>query len=228
MLARDGWREPGAYYVLREGLGLTSLQGRFLYVTDGGHWENLGLYELIRRRCRYAVAFDASNNPRDGLADLARCCQLAFSRLGVEVELEQDGWDALADDGPDGRPVVTGRIIYPDGSIGDLIYCRCRLWSDAPPELLHVAKLDGRFPTHSTSNQFLTSDQVEAYRRLGWCIGNLADEELRRLSKAAATEPASPPAPESEGRESARARRQWPVPTSPGHDRLTSHRGCAA
>jgi hypothetical protein len=176
-----GWREPGAYYVLREGLGLTSLSGRFVYVTDGGHWENLGLYELVRRRCTHIFAFDATNNPKDGLADLSRCCQLLFSRLGVEIAIDPGDWAALAEhDGMSQSPVVVGEIRYPDAPPGRLVFARCALWPGVPPELVRHAAMDGRFPKHSTSNQFLTGDQFEAYRRLGWCVGDLAEKSMAR------------------------------------------------
>ena len=63
------WFEPGAWYVLKEGLGIVDAHGRETQdATDGGDRENLGLTELLRRRCTHVVVVDASGDP--SLADV--------------------------------------------------------------------------------------------------------------------------------------------------------------
>ena len=67
-------RWPG-FLLYREMFGLTSASGktdgaevpkemRDLHLSDGGHFENVGLYELVRRHCRYIVVSDCGADPR--------------------------------------------------------------------------------------------------------------------------------------------------------------------
>jgi hypothetical protein len=60
--------------LLSELLGMTTDDRSWVYLSDGGHFENLGIYELVRRRCRFIVASDAGGDP-DALvaADAATC-----------------------------------------------------------------------------------------------------------------------------------------------------------
>ncbi|WP_240761611.1 patatin-like phospholipase family protein [Nitrosococcus wardiae] len=59
-----GWSRPyWLIYSLREMFGLKMDENQMhIYLSDGGHFENLGLYELIRRRCRYIVLCDAAED----------------------------------------------------------------------------------------------------------------------------------------------------------------------
>lgn len=90
---RGGWRhrlsvllrQPGAGYVFREGLGLTRGHHRYVHVSDGGHWENLGLVELLRRRCTHIVVMDASAGARSSLTDIGRAAAVARAELGVDI-----------------------------------------------------------------------------------------------------------------------------------------------
>lgn len=171
-----GWLEPGAWYVLKEGLGIVDAHGRYIYVSDGGHWENLGLTELLRRRCTHIVVVDASGDP--SLADVGRAMAVARAELGVEFKLDprvtRPEKDRLAD-----TPVAIGTFEYADGYIGDIFYARSVLWKDAPSDLHLLASHEQRFPNHPTSNQFLSGDLFDAYRALGWAVG----EELAAALK---------------------------------------------
>jgi Patatin-like phospholipase len=163
-----GWREPGAWYVLKEGLGLADTGGRYIYVSDGGHWENLGLTELLRRRCSHIVVVDASGDP--GLGDIGRAIAVSRAELGVEVTL-----DPRPTSQGDGKlacsPVAVGSFTYPDGEKGDIYYARSVLWEGAPSDLHLFAAQAPLFPNHPTSNQFLTGELFDAYRALGWAVG---------------------------------------------------------
>lgn len=165
---RRGYLEPGAWYVLKEGLGLADLRANFIYVSDGGHWENLGLTELLRRRCTDIVVVDASGDP--GLGDIGRAAAVARAELGVELDLDVRrtlaGQDALAE-----TPVVVGKFRYPDGDEGRICYARSVLWEGAPADLHLFAKRETLFPNHPTTNQFLSGELFDAYRALGWAVG---------------------------------------------------------
>lgn len=50
------WAAKPLFY---EAFGQTTDESRYVYLSDGGHFENLGLYEMVRRRCRFIVVIDA-------------------------------------------------------------------------------------------------------------------------------------------------------------------------
>lgn len=166
----DGWREPGALYVLREALGVTKSSQRFICLTDGGHWENLGLVELLRRRCSHVLCFDATSDATGGGLDIGRAIALARSELGVDIDIDprptQPDREFSAD------VAVRGSIRYPDPEQDALlVYARAVLTERASWDLVAYRARDGRFPNHSTSQQIFTDEQFESYRSLGYEAG---------------------------------------------------------
>ena len=65
--------------------GTSGVHSKYINLSDGGHFDNLGLYEAIRRNCRYIVAVDASYDPDGRHLDLARAERLIRIDLGVEL-----------------------------------------------------------------------------------------------------------------------------------------------
>jgi len=173
-----GWQEPGAWYVLKEALGLADAKGPFIYVSDGGHWENLGLIELLRHDCTEVIVVDASADP--GLGDIARAMAVARAELGIEFDFDPrvtaGGEGALAS-----TPVQKGSFEYPDGRTGTIYYARAVLWGEAPSDLHLFARRERRFPNHPTSNQFLSGELFDAYRALGSAVGVQLLEHLAGL-----------------------------------------------
>jgi len=175
-----GWLEPGAWYVLKEGLGLVDARGRYIYVSDGGHWENLGLTELLRRRCTHIIVVDASGDRT--LGDVGRAMSVARAELGVEFRLDPRA--TLPDESNLAeRPVAIGSFWYTDGQRGDIFYARSVLWKGAPSDLHLFASHEHRFPNHPTSNQFLSGELFDAYRALGWAVGGQLVGELNLPQK---------------------------------------------
>jgi hypothetical protein len=74
-------------YWIHEIFGRYSPRGRFVLVSDGGHYENLGLVELFRRRCMNIVCVDASGDASGALTTVAQAIRLAQQELGVTFEL---------------------------------------------------------------------------------------------------------------------------------------------
>ena len=171
-----GWHEPGAWYVLKEAFGLASTKGKYIYISDGGHWENLGVTELLRRRCSDIVVIDASGD--SGLGDIGRAIAVARAELGVEIRLDPStttpGESGLAP-----SPVAVGSFEYPDGQTGRIYFARCVLWEGAPTDLKLLADRDKLFPSHPTSNQFLSGELFDAYRALGWAVTEELVEQVR-------------------------------------------------
>lgn len=175
---RDGWYEPGALYVLREALGALTCDDRFVYLTDGGHWENLGLVELLRRRCTDVICFDASSDQTGAGQDLGRAMALARSELGADIDLDPRPTLRTDPDTPAEDLAVRGVIRYPDGPEGRLVFAKATLVPGASWDLQAFKARDGRFPNHPTSQQIFTDEQFEAYRSLGYAAGRRAVELL--------------------------------------------------
>jgi hypothetical protein len=173
----DGWYEPGALYVLREALGALTLAYRFVYVTDGGHWENLGLVELLRRRCTDVLCFDASADRGGAGQDLGRAIALARSELGAGIELDPRPTLRNAD-GLSTDMAVRGSVSYPDGQQVRLVYAKATLTEGCGWDLHAFRSRDSRFPNHPTSQQIFTDEEFEAYRSLGYSAGKRAVELL--------------------------------------------------
>lgn len=192
----DGWHEPGAWYVLREALGVLRPNARFVYLSDGGHWENLGLVELLRRRCTHVLCFDASSEPTGPGQDLGRAIALARSDLGADVEIDPrptiPGPDGLAAD-----VAARGTVRYPGGPAeAKLVYAKAVLVPDSGWDLLAFRARDHAFPLHATSKQMFTDEQFEAYRALGHAAGVRAFE-LLNVAPALLGLPVPGPVPEA-------------------------------
>jgi hypothetical protein len=166
--------EPPLYgdRLVRELLGRTTNQDEFVHLSDGGHFDNLGLYELIRRRCRYIIAVDAGEDisaSNDNLGILVRLARIDF---GVRVELDTRPLEAEGPDELSRTHVVIGRIHYEDvdnGQVpGILVYVKITMTGDEPPDLQRYAKSDPRFPRQPTDfRQSFSEEQFESYRALG-------------------------------------------------------------
>lgn len=170
---------PGGLYVFREALGRNKLDDRFLYVTDGGHWENLGLVELLRRGCGKIVCLDGSGGDAKSFGTLSEAIALARADLGVEIQIDLSEMRSVAQ--PDGQELsgsgyAVGRITYPDKTSGVLVYIRAVLTTTSPEALRNYGKKDKKFPNHPTSDQFFDEERFEAYRSLG---RHLTDRAIR-------------------------------------------------
>ncbi|MEV0191977.1 hypothetical protein AB0I39_26010 [Kitasatospora purpeofusca] len=75
-------------YQLREAFGRYPMDARFLLTTDGGHYENLGLVELLRHGVRTAVCVDASGDSAFA-GSLAAAITLAREELGIAITLRE-------------------------------------------------------------------------------------------------------------------------------------------
>lgn len=89
---RSQWRSSGPNnllkYFLRELLGLTNADDDYVYLSDGGHFENLGMYELIRRRCRYVIVCDSGADPDYAFQDLGGLIRKVRIDFGIEIDID--------------------------------------------------------------------------------------------------------------------------------------------
>ena len=185
----------GLIYTLAELFGMTDDNRRFVNLSDGGHFDNLGVYELIRRNCRYIVVCDAGQDDRfvcEDLGALVRRCRVDF---GVEIDIAVDRIRQRDAAGTSQAHCVVGRIKYlnipqrvdeklvgedgkdlepgsrPAPEMGYLVYIKPTMTGDEPQDVLEYARRVTRFPHQSTADQWFAESQFESYRALGMHIG---------------------------------------------------------
>jgi hypothetical protein len=170
------WRRPSpilaAVPILAELTGSATASANWINLTDGGHFENLGIYELVRRRCRLILASDAGCDPEHGFSDLANAIRRCWTDFGVHIDMpDLDRVRRV----PGSRYCqvrhAIGRIHYPDHSDdGLLIYLKASLNGKEPVDIREYADVHPRFPHEGTGDQFFEEDQFEGYRHLGFDV----------------------------------------------------------
>lgn len=159
---------PRIHYLVKELLGLNRLNDKFLYVTDGGHYENLGLVELLRRRCTTIYCFDASGGEGDQFFTLGEAVEIARSDLTVEIDIETKPLVPDPATGLSASTYAVGTFRYRDTDLrGRLVYFRTTLTESAPVNAHTYRGKNALFPHDPTSDQFFDEEQFEAYRSLG-------------------------------------------------------------
>jgi hypothetical protein len=161
-------------------------RSRYVNVSDGGHFDNLGLYELVRRRCRYIVVCDSEADPNlafEGLGGAIRKCRADF---GVEITLDPEPIRRV--NGRSHTHCVIGTIAYPEPETGFpadscgrpnapasayaratgwILYLKASLTGDETEDVEQYQTGHSSFPHESTADQFFTESQFESYRQLG-------------------------------------------------------------
>lgn len=156
----------------------------FVYLSDGGHIENLGIYQLLKRGCRLIIAIDAEADPNIACASLLKLERYARIDLGVRIILPweeirdcyRETSEAIDPRTPEearrrhGPHSAIGRILYEDSSYGILLYLKSSLSGDEKDYVLDYKKRNSDFPHENTSDQFFTEEQFEVYRALGYHV----------------------------------------------------------
>lgn len=163
--------------LVNEMLGRTDVTRKYVNVSDGGHFENLGLYEMVLRRCRYIVLSDAAADEKFTFSEISNAIQKCYVDLGVTIKFK-NGIDIFsrqtaAENKDRRRRFAIAEIIYPerDGNkhfTGHLIYIRPTFYGTEPTDVLNYAHAQATFPHQTTSDQFFDEKQFEAYRSLGF------------------------------------------------------------
>jgi len=157
------------FQLLNELLGAADDTSRYVMLSDGGHFENMGVYELVRRRCKYIVICDSEADEQhhlQGIGMAIRKCRIDF---GVEINLDLRLLQNPDDAGCSAAHCVVGTITYPEApkDPGIVVYLKSSLTGDEPGDVLNYKKEDAPFPHDTTLNQWFTESQFESYRRLG-------------------------------------------------------------
>ena len=183
------WRLPGPRaglaYLALELFGLANDRRNYVYLSDGGHFENLGIYELVRRRCRYIIACDAGEDRHLTFEDLGNALRKCRADLGIDITIDVER--IRREEGATHSPwhCVVGTVHYervdPDAGPGTLVYIKSSLTGDEPADVLEYAARCPDFPHQSTGDQWFNESQFESYRRLGLHASNRVFWPARKM-----------------------------------------------
>jgi hypothetical protein len=158
----------GIVPALKELAGATTDEGEWVYLSDGGHFENLGLYEMIRRRCRFIVISDASCDPDCTFEDLGNATRKIYIDFGVSIEFEKLSIQPRQSAPATGVSCAVGTIKYPGSDrLGWLLYIKPTYHGTERVDIRSYASAHDKFPHESTTDQWFSESQLESYRALG-------------------------------------------------------------
>ena len=163
----------GLGYLISDLTGNTNTSKNFVCLSDGGHFDNMGLYELIRRKCRYIVLSDAEQDETllcEGLANAVRRCRIDF---GVEITFSDiEDITNLNKQFFSKKNYTLGKIKYPENlsQEGILIYIKASMAVKENIDLQEYKKRNPTYPHQTTADQFFDEEQFESYRKLGMNI----------------------------------------------------------
>jgi len=164
----DGGPAFSLLYLFNELLGSATDSSKYVYLSDGAHFENLALYELVRRECDFIIAGDAGEDPQFGFGDLVNAIRKCRTDLGAEIQLALDPLRLTAEDGSSPAHAIFGTVKYANRERpGLLLYIKTSMTKDDPEDVWAYKRVHGTFPHQSTADQWFDETQFESYRMLG-------------------------------------------------------------
>jgi hypothetical protein len=164
------------------------------YLSDGGHYENTGVLELLRRHVKFIVCCDCGADPNytfEDLANLIRIARIDFAAdftlvPPIDCDVFQPNSAALADyfvadehelfakvAGTDNKCLMLYRVTFENSKdFCHVLIIKPRLIKDAPLDLFEYQIKNKSFPQQTTFDQFFDEAQWESYRKLGVLIGS--------------------------------------------------------
>jgi hypothetical protein len=173
--------------LLAEAFGLTTDERNFVYLSDGGHFDNLGLYEMVRRRCRFILVVDAGYDPNFLFQDLGNAVRKISIDLNISIRFfsienlnGRSGRDTAERDSTD---YAVGEIDYraADGAKenGIILYIKPVYRGKRSVGIRAYKMNQPEFPHQPTVDQSFTESQFESYRALGFEIMGEIVQEAR-------------------------------------------------
>ena len=183
-------------YLLYELFGIANEKSEYLAISDGGHFENLAAFELVKRKCKVIIISDGECDPKlqfEGLANLIRLCSV---ELGVTIDInvsdihpKKANANITSDyfikpndefDWSQKRYAI-GKIFYgeDDKDYGWLIYLKASMTGNEDTAIKQYKATHPDFPHETTGDQFYAENQFESYRSLGRDIVEKLFENLR-------------------------------------------------
>ncbi|EKU84529.1 hypothetical protein [Massilia timonae] len=187
--ARRAWTSAsppiGLFSLLSELFGQLDSDAAYVHLTDGGHFDNLGIYELVRRRCRLVIAVDVGSDRHLAFEDLGNAIRRCATDLHVRIDLDVSRLGALGDKGMCGASCAAGTIRYSladrGAADGVLLYVKPAIVGNENADLLNYRKLHPDYPHESIADQWFDEAQFESYRALG---DHIVDCALREAARA--------------------------------------------
>jgi Patatin-like phospholipase len=177
----ESYRQDGPWLSIRpllsELFGLTNDDSPDVYLSDGGHFEDLGIYEMVRRRCRFIVVCDGAEDRGRAYEDLGNAVRKIWIDLGVRISFEAC---PLLQADKETKPLempyfAIGKIEYvSDGRRtpeGKILYIKPAVRGDeSAADIIAYQRLNSDFPQQSTGDQWFDEPQLESYRALGYLM----------------------------------------------------------
>ena len=170
---KNSWFRKGprhaALPLLAEAFGYTTAEFMDVNLSDGGHFENLGLYEMVLRRCHRIVVVDSGRDTSFVFDDLGNAIRKIRIDFGIRIDIVTTMLE------PDEKGIhlarcAVGEIHYEevdrDAPVGQLIYIKPVLRKDEPVDVRNYAAAHPEFPHETTSDQWFSESQLESYRML--------------------------------------------------------------
>jgi hypothetical protein len=191
----EGAPRSSLLYLLFELFGTTTDVSRFVYLSDGAHFENLAIYELVRRECDFIIASDAGEDAHYVFSDLANAIRKCRTDLGAEIALDLAPITANPESGAANCHAVRGDILYRSGKVGQILYFKSCLTGKEPNDVRDYRRLHPEFPQQTTADQWFDESQFESYRELGFAAAKetflLANSEAPSIEEAFRSVPKS-------------------------------------
>ena len=155
--------------------GMTHADGSYVNLSDGGHFDNLGLYEVVLRRCRNILVSDAGCDGKGSFEDLGNAIRKIRIDFGISIDFTREIEIRSNDENKPGLYCAVATINYKkaDGEEvenGTLIYIKATKHAGGAPlpyDVYSYSKASQSFPHESTSDQWFSESQFESYRALG-------------------------------------------------------------
>jgi hypothetical protein len=162
----------GPWYFFREMLGWMDETCRYVNLSDGGHIENLAVYELLRRKCKFIVCVDGGQEAGMECADLVRLER--YATIDLDIAMHYDLSDLTSQsNGLSRAHAILVKIEYdasmPTKQLGWMLYLKLAVTGVEPVFLRDYRRENPAFPHQTTGDQFFDEAQFEAYRTLGGC-----------------------------------------------------------
>jgi hypothetical protein len=191
----------GLGYLVSELVAQSDQNKDYVYLSDGGHFENLAVYELMKRHCQVIVACDAGCDDSYAFNDLLSLIEKARTDFGARIEIDfskirpKDGRESEYN-------FAVGDIFYdPENPTdrGTLFYIKASLplrqeksavnKNSLPDDVWQYSEKHQTFPHQSTADQWFDELQFESYRALGQHIGRAAATAIGREIEATLSQP---------------------------------------
>ncbi|MFN7929653.1 MAG: patatin-like phospholipase family protein [Blastocatellia bacterium] len=203
--------------LLAETFGWTDKEHPYIYLSDGGHFENLGLYEMVLRRCHFIVVSDAGCDPSCNFDDLGNAISKIRADLGIRIEFTDI---PISPRTPGARPFsikeadvprlkycAVAKIHYEDiDKVADgekvepgwLLYIKPAYYGTEPTDVINYALANAAFPHETTGDQMYSETQFESYRMLGrhvveQVLGKIGKLDVEAIQRDYLTVPVLPP-----------------------------------